>query len=279
MIPYDPAIDIEFRMKCSRLIHVCDHERLNSLLQTKTALSTNWYDRHSKGEKELLKDLKNAISYFFNRYLCDAKASRGDIMWTCPKEYADKLKGKGYTIQRSMTQIEKELPELQFKELESRLNCFVPCNARATNKYRKRWALAYCCNIYFNPFLKAFFEACPAGAIDLDEDAYALSCLIQWMFRSRIRDGEPIHIYSPSKRMRHLLNDWMLDNENLHDEQTESQLPEGRDGFMTEELCNEENRLTVISTARYNMFRTRSLTTIYDGQPESSHCQTMNGGL
>jgi len=227
----------------------------------------------------LLKDLKNAISYFFNRYLCDAKASRGDIMWTCPKEYADMLKGKGYTIQRSMTQEEKNLPKLRFDELESQLSCFVPCNARATNKYRKRWALAYCCNIYFNPFLKAFFEACPAGAIDLDEDAYALSCLIQWMFRSRIRDGEPIHIYIPSKRMRDLLNDWLLDNENLHDEQTESQLPEGRDGFMTEELCNEENRLTAISTERYNMFRTRSLTTIYDGQPGSSHCQTMNGGL
>ena len=43
----------------------------------------------------------------------------------------------------------------------------------------------------------------------MEEDAYALSELIQWIFRSAIRDGKEIWLYIPSKRMRNLLIDWI----------------------------------------------------------------------
>lgn len=41
--------------------------------------------------------------------------------------------------------------------------------------------------------------------IKLDEDGYALSEMLQFIWRSAIRNGEPIEIYIPSKRMRELL--------------------------------------------------------------------------
>ena len=40
-------------------------------------------------------------------------------------------------------------------------------------------------------------------------EAYALTELIQWVWRSRIRRGEPITLYIPSPRMKRLLLDWL----------------------------------------------------------------------
>ena len=45
--------------------------------------------------------------------------------------------------------------------------------------------------------------------INVDEDYYALDKLIQWIFRSQLRDELPINIYIPSSRMRELLTKWM----------------------------------------------------------------------
>ena len=127
-----------------------------------------------------------------------------------------KVKGSGYTCMRVMSEQERALPQVEREDLEKRLSCFVPCNAKATNIYRNRWALAYCVNMYFNPMIRRFFtdgndERTQKGLSEIypDENMYALSCLIQWMFRSRIRDGKHIYIYIPNKRMRQLLFDWM----------------------------------------------------------------------
>lgn len=135
-------------------------------------------------------------------------------MWTCMGEYETKLKGKGYTYKRQLTAEEKELPEEELKKLKAELNCFVPCNARASNNYKDRWALAYCVNMYFNPMLRAFFEDYNIGnensnSAKPNDDLFAVSCMIQWIFRSRIRDGLPIEIYIPNKRMRELLIAWV----------------------------------------------------------------------
>ena len=43
------------------------------------------------------------------------------------------------------------------------------------------------------------------------KDAYALTELIQWVWRSRVRRGEPITLYLPSLRMRKLFEAWLND--------------------------------------------------------------------
>jgi len=43
------------------------------------------------------------------------------------------------------------------------------------------------------------------------KDAYALTELIQWVWRSRVRRGEPITLYLPSLRMRKLFEEWLYD--------------------------------------------------------------------
>ena len=45
--------------------------------------------------------------------------------------------------------------------------------------------------------------------IEVDEDTYALSIMVQWIWRSAIRDGQEVYLYIPSSRMRNLLINWM----------------------------------------------------------------------
>ena len=56
-------------------------------------------------------------------------------------------------------------------------------------------------NIKFALFIK--------NDIEINDDKFALSELVQFIFRSAIRNGKEILIYLPSKRMRNILQDWI----------------------------------------------------------------------
>ena len=45
--------------------------------------------------------------------------------------------------------------------------------------------------------------------VEVDENMYALSNMVQWIWRTAIRDGKEVVVYIPSSRMRKLLVDWM----------------------------------------------------------------------
>ena len=77
---------------------------------------------------------------------------------------------------------------------------------RATNEYRTRTVLSYPVNVFTNPFKKRYLST---DEQPFNEDLYALSMMIQWIWRSAIRDGHPIRIYVPSLRMRSLLSNWI----------------------------------------------------------------------
>ena len=62
--------------------------------------------------------------------------------------------------------------------------------------------------IYISPFLVNYFKG---KDISINQDVYALSEMLQWIFRSRIRNDESIFLYVPSKRIRKLFLNW-LDN-------------------------------------------------------------------
>ena len=48
---------------------------------------------------------------------------------------------------------------------------------------------------------------------NLTQDQYALTCLLEFIFKSGIRDGKRITVYIPSKRMRKLLESWIREQE------------------------------------------------------------------
>ena len=98
-------------------------------------------------------------------------------MWTSFKAYKNALAAPSYT------------------------RGFLHCAAKATNEYRHKTALAYPINRYVNPNIVKFVS--DHGAM-VSQDDFALSEMVQWVWRSAIRDGKPITLYIPSDRMYQL---------------------------------------------------------------------------
>lgn len=145
----------------------------NSIGDDKYALSLSWFEKDDGTLQEILK--KNIYNWFNNT---NRKVPAKFRLWTTFKDYKKRISGKGYT------------------------NRFIALNVRATNDYRETYILAYCTNRFIKPTMVQFFSN---RGISLNQDQYALSEMLQWIWRSRIREGKSIHIYIPSKRMRDLL--------------------------------------------------------------------------
>lgn len=159
------------------MVEIIDDDKLNSVGDATTALSMNWFKRNRDAA---VSQLKNNIGNLFKNIWKDSQANQR--MWATFKIQREYLKGKGYT------------------------NGFAMFNLRASNSYRTKEYLVYACNIYMNVDEKRFYAV---HGIEVDEDRYALSVMIQWIWRSAIRDGKKIYLYLPSSRMRRILIDWM----------------------------------------------------------------------
>ncbi len=152
-------------------------------------LSRSWYSRASAEDLDKLKH--NTENFFRNKPTIwspasgkFARAKSGDVLWTTFVDFQSALSGKGYT------------------------KGFAPCNMRASNSYAARRAVAYLINRFMNPNIKNFFLY---NGVAVDDDGFALSEMLQFIWRSAVRNGERISIYIPSLRMRSLLRGW-LDN-------------------------------------------------------------------
>lgn len=161
-------------------VHVLDNKKMNSIGEGQFDLSVAWYERSSatRGKPKIEQLRKNVYNFYRNI----SKTPSARNLWTTYKNYEDALSGKGYS------------------------KGFLAFNARATNEYRDRTHLAYCVNAFYNPFMKSYFQS---NDIAVEEDKWALSEMIQWVWRSAIRDGRDIWLYIPSVRMRTLLLDWL----------------------------------------------------------------------
>lgn len=157
-------------------INILD-DKINVIGEEEYSLSKGWYKKNKN--KLLVVQLQRNIENYFKHKI---NGKSNENMWTTFKEYKGKLQGRGYT------------------------KGFVSLNARATNNYCDKFNLAYLSNRYLNPIIKQFFIE---RGVEINEDIYALSELLQWIWRSRIRKGESINLYIPSLRMRTLLIDWL----------------------------------------------------------------------
>ncbi|NMD69600.1 hypothetical protein HHO41_04805 [Bacillus sp. DNRA2] len=172
LIDYDRTR--ENRRELFGLIDIYEGKK-NDIGSRKNALSATFLRR---GDLDTLKQLKNHIyGYFIN----DIKAKKHEVFWSTLKELEGPLTPKGYKGR------------------------YIPVNARATNEYQDVSTLAYIFNRYPNPHERAFFED---NGVTVNVEALAVSDLLQWIWRSRIRNNEPINLYLPSSRMRELLKAW-----------------------------------------------------------------------
>ena len=171
----------EEKARIRTLLDICDNEKWNRIGEYeprgRRPFSISWW-KNSK-QPDRVRAQKNARC-FFQHY--GAKA--GEAMWTLPARIHEE-KNCG---------------------IKDYASAFCPCNLRATNAFRGARYLAYLLDIYEPPVIKNWFAA--RGQMT-NERVYALNMLVQWVWRSAVRDGQKIRLYLPSQRMRNILYEWL----------------------------------------------------------------------
>ncbi len=152
-------------------------EKINSLSYTKIT-------KDSDLQVELGKKLSNYYKGSSRALANINKAKQQDRLWTAPKKVYKKIGGNAFKAS------------------------WLASTVKATNDYSGRWALAYLIEKNMKPAMSVLLRKINAH---VDEDIYALSELVQWVWRSRIRKDQSIYVYVPSKRMRDLLENWLDD--------------------------------------------------------------------
>ena len=157
-------------------IHLCANTKMNAVGDKEFALSSSWHNSNHAAE---LVDLKRNLTNFFKN---KCEGSQSVKLWSSYKASRSALKGLGYT------------------------KCFLPYNTRATNAYRRCAYLAYTVNVFADVDTQLYFNN---RGYTIDSDKLATSEMVQWLWRSRLRDGKEIWLYLPSSRMRRLLYKWV----------------------------------------------------------------------
>lgn len=176
-------------------IHILENSVMNDIGKKERALSITWQkEGHRHKENDRAYTIKKHLNNFFNNIHRGSKPE--DKLWTAHNQargkdeddhyklggFAADVKGKGYTSR------------------------FLVFNQKATNEFSGAHLLAYCMNVYMPLWMKEYYENHGIATYD---DEWAVSTLIQWVWRSAIRNGEEIWLYLPSSRMRRLFYDWM----------------------------------------------------------------------
>lgn len=162
--------------------------------QIPSVFCATWY---SKAKAITLSEVKNSVENTLKKYM-----QNGPVFWTTFKEYKSIMVGKGYTRGKSI----KATCQETGKQITIKREPFVSKNMRASNDYMDCKCCLYMVNVYPNVGLLNHINS---FNIDIDEDQYALSELIQFIFRGCIRKGEEMDVLILSNRMRNLLIQWL----------------------------------------------------------------------
>lgn len=170
------------------LITICSLPSTKAL--AKYGLSSTWYSKNATLAE--LRDVGNTI-----RNVCLREGTEPTLL-TLPKDSItptkDGRKNSRYVINRRMSVDE----------------IFLYCGARATNDYADKSVAIHAYNRYVNTVVKAYLQDYGEEAEAIpDDNLFALSEMIQWIWRTRIRNGQPIRVYIFSKRMEKLLVEWL----------------------------------------------------------------------
>jgi hypothetical protein len=156
---------------------------------TASPLTSTWYNTTARRNPAAITTLAGSIAEFFR----ESGAKATSVVWTTFKGHEERMRVKGLKTD---------------SDVDGEACGFLSYNSRATNAYRNVEALAYPMNVYQHGDVRSYFDE---QGIPTSEDLYAISTLVQWLWRSRIRKEprEPVTIYLPSERMRGLFLEWL----------------------------------------------------------------------
>lgn len=163
-------------------LEIVTNRSIESKQQRIGTLSKSWFEKASSVEIGKYKAMLRSC-------VVSNKTKAGEVFWTTYKDFQKQMQGAGYT-----------------KGVSEDMPAFLPMNIRATNNYRNYTLCMYAVNIFKNPVEVNYLHS---NGISVDEDTYALSEMIQFIWRGAIRQGKPMKVLILSTRMRNLLKKWL----------------------------------------------------------------------
>ena len=174
----------------------------------KLSMSVYGYDKMDKKGFDL-------ISNYIRSTGLSVGAKAIDTMYTLPKAVSPvevksgkRVAPRGYLTYKTEVLDEDGVVVLDGKGKPKTEDnyCWLHSGCRATNKYAYKWYLAHCYDRHPNLSVETYLKeyGCP-----VDKNVFALSEMLQWIWRSRIRKGECIVLAIPNTRMHNLFIDWL----------------------------------------------------------------------
>jgi len=150
-----------------------------------------WYNAKSKEVKSIRAALKNLKQR--NLAGVDLK----NLIITCAKQNWFHYSRKQYNTDKpSLFSIDSRM----FKGTN-----WVPNTTRGTNDYLHCTHAIYLYEQNVNPVLLNWLDANNQSF----RSAFALTEMVQWLWRTRVRQNETVEVYIPSKKMRQIINGWL----------------------------------------------------------------------
>ena len=232
----EKILDLEEREKGKKaqiksLLNIINLQAVDSLFkrQKDTWFSQSWYGSKGKTPNKentllMFKKIDNYLSnnpeYRSSYFFCTPKRVSQWLLTNSTKEDETNEEDEVIEAKNDLTKAKlkylrprlKEPKKTSCTEIEtknqknSKYQMWLPSTTRATNIYKERTLCLFLMNIYPNwnvqKYLTDFHEP-------VDPDKYALSEMLQFIWRGCIRDNKPMDVYIVSSRMRRLLVEWL----------------------------------------------------------------------
>ena len=176
------------KAKARRFISVYDG-RSNSVGNNTTMeqpLSKGWYGREKrkKNQKQAngIDQLNQGIFSFFKNVSATASKENAVVTFS---DYKNSIVGRGFA-------------KPHYHQ--------IAVNAKATNDYAGRTAMAYVVNRFNHSMVQGWLKS---QGVPVNDDLFAIAEMVQVVWRTAIRNDQHIHLYIPSERMRHLFVTWL----------------------------------------------------------------------
>ena len=206
-IGWKPCTDIE----CCRLATKAEIKNNITMINKHNpafrnmSLSASWYEDKATADDFAL--INKTIRNIGDLNGCKGKPEL--FGYTLPKsalgKRSDKKKIQPAGYKHTVCLIDAEGQEIDGTVCKKRSG-HIPCNARASNEYASKTVMVHAFDRHPNVAVCNYLRAME---VSFSKERFAVNELVQWLWRSAIRNGEPIHVAILSKRMRELFINWL----------------------------------------------------------------------
>jgi hypothetical protein len=163
----------------------------NRKLKNYSMSSTWWSEANGKQINDVANFIRTAARG--NGLVAD------DVLWTIPKSRAVKQSGQSKNL----------MTPRGYTRDSSRGTCYLSATTRATNDYAHKKGMFHCYNRRPLVPVSAYLQDYDCN---IDFKVFAVSEMVQWLWRGCIRNGEPMVVAIGSERMYNYFTEWLNDD-------------------------------------------------------------------